>query len=178
MFVCLASFCMLYTPSNKVMAEDSFITITSLDAITDMQGKYRLAKQDEPYTFTKSISGTFKGTLDGNGSEIMFSASESLNFVGTQALFENIGSNAVVYNLKFTPKNNFIQNYYFGTTKEADLKTSYGLLANTISGATIYGIEFSNLAINIFDNPNLIAISELNVGFLAGQVSGSKINQI
>lgn len=174
------SFCCLnfFGTNNIVLADqtsDDFIEISSLDQITDMAGKYRLTQKDDSYTYTASL-GNFAGVLDGNGAIISFQSTES--FVSTQALFNTISYGAVVYNLCFAPNGEDIQNIYFGAEDEASQKTSYGLLANQILSAQVYGIEFKNTNAFIYDNENLTSVPELNIGLLAGQISGGKIHQI
>lgn len=173
------SFCTLniFGSKSEVLADqDEFTVITSLDQITDMSGKYRLQQKEGSYTYSASL-GAFSGTLDGNDCVISYSSSNT-DFAETVPLFSSLEHGAVVYNLCFAPKEEENQSVYFGASDVASQKTSYGLLANTISNAEVYGIEFLNTNAYIYDNEKLTSVPELSVGFLAGQISGGKIHQI
>lgn len=173
------SFCTLssFNSNNYIYADqDEFTVVTSLEQITDMSGKYRLKQQDTAYTYSASL-GAFAGVLDGNGCTISYTTSTT-DFVATMPLFSSLDYGAVVYNLSFAPTDNNSQSVYFGATDSASQKTSYGILADTINNAKVYGIQFSNTKVYLYDNNALIATSELNIGLLAGQISGSNINQI
>ena len=152
--------------NKKVNAEGEIITISSLSEITDMAGKYELNK-GQTYIYSASL-GVFSGYLNGNGANIVF---EGTNCV---PLFSGLGSNAEVKNLIFSSSDETKLVYTFDVTSG----TSYGLLASTITGANVYGIDFNNIDLIINDNNSNTSVPTLNVGFVAGQVKNSKVHQI
>ena len=182
LLVSVFSFCTLnansvVSPVYADQSSDGFTLVSSLSEITDMSGKYRLQQKEGSYTYVNSI-GAFSGTLDGNGCTISYEMAGE-GFVETTPLFESLQMGAVVYNLRFAPTAEATsQNVNFGAKDGLSQKTSYGLLANTISNAQVYGIEFLNTNVFVYDNEALTAVPEFNAGILAGQISASRINQI
>lgn len=177
------SFCVLSAsisnqPTYADEVSNEFTMISSLDELkngirNNPFGKYRLQKGT--YLCTSSL-GIFSGVLDGNGAIISYT--NSTEFAETQPLFESLTHNAVVYNICFAPTENEAQNVYFGASYAGSQKTSYGLLANTITGAEVYGIEIKNTNVYVYDNETLTSVPELNIGLLAGQISGGRVHQI
>ena len=156
----------LFNFKNKetfVYADDGFTQISSLSQITDLTGNYSLQK-DTVYEYSTSL-GAFSGKLNGNGATVKLTGNTLL------PLFSSLQTGAHVYNVCFVFENTNI-------SVDVTSSTSFGVLANTMTGATVYGIKFSNLNIQLNDNVNNTAVSQLNVGFVAGQANNCKINQI
>lgn len=152
--------------TKKVNADGEITTISSLSEITDMSGKYELNK-GQTYTYSASL-GVFSGYLNGNGANIVFEGTACV------PLFNGLGANAEVKNLTFSSNDQTKLVYTFDVTSG----TSYGLLASTITNANVYGIEFNNIDLIIYDNNSNTSVPTLNIGFVAGQVKNSKVHQI
>ncbi|MBQ7884836.1 MAG: hypothetical protein IJ318_01920 [Clostridia bacterium] len=176
--ICLLNTASLAKPVFADQTTDGFTLIDSLSDITNMSGKYRLQQSDSSYTYSASL-GKFFGVLDGNGCTISFSVAGD-GFAETQPLFESLEMGAEVFNITFAPNTaELSQSVYLGAGSSNAQKTAYGVLAGTISNATVYGIQFLNTNAYVYDNPALTSTPELSIGLLAGKIVGqSNVNQI
>lgn len=168
--VLVSIFVIGHNKNTKTFAETGdgeFTPITSIEDITDPEGKYILKNDIVLYEGTQAGVIVFSGELNGNGFHITVN-NTSNNHVG--ALFNTINGGKV-YNLKFSNKGNPIENF-IATGAHA---YSNGFLAYSIENAQIENIMFENCSMYILSARDF---DILDSGFLSGRIVNSQLSQI
>ncbi len=168
LMVALVSIFMLGHNKNiKAFAEEDdggFTQITSIEEITDSEGKYIL-KND--IVLDEGISAgvlVFSGELNGNGYHV------TSNTGAGNSLFSEL-SGAYVHDLVFSNKANTEKPFI----NRGGHAVSNGFLANYINGSKIENILFENCAIYHVAAENFDIIES---GMISGKITNSEISQI